>query len=158
MAREDPNRLAEWLLVLREQVPVVRQRFENWLAAVREEPVLIWETTAVRYSAYATGGLLLVWLTIGLAGMLAPPPPANAKPTATTADFHVICADARCGHHFVINRKFGFRRFPVNCPTCGRKTGARARRCSSQSCRGRWVAPHQSDAALSCPVCGGPFD
>lgn len=158
MAQESPNRLAEWLLVIREQVPVIRQRFEDWLAAVREEPVLIWETTAVRCSAYAAAGLLLVWLTIGLVGMLTPPPAANARPTATTADFHVLCADTACGHHFVVHRKFGFRGFPVSCPKCQKETGVRARRCSSQSCKGRWVAPRRADGTLSCPVCGGRFD
>lgn len=158
MAQEGPNRLAEWLLLLRAQLPVVRQHFEEWLAAVREEPALIWETLAVRYAAYAAGGLVLVWLTVWAAEMITPPPPESARPAATAAVFHVVCADAACAHHFAIHRKFGFSKFPVDCPKCERKTGIQARRCGSQDCRERWVAPLEEDGETYCSVCGRQFD
>jgi hypothetical protein len=158
MAQEGRNRLAEWLLLIREQVPVVRQRFEDWLSAVREEPVLLWETIAVRYAFYGVGGLLLVWAVSGVTGLLTPPPPARARPAATAADFHVVCRDTVCAKHFVIHREFGFRNFPVVCPACEQQTGARARRCNSQTCRGRWVAPEEIQGAQYCPVCGTRFD
>jgi len=157
MAQEDPNRLTEWVGLVRAQVPVVRQRFEEWLTAVREEPALIWETAAVRYTAYSLGAVLLVLAASWTARGLAPPPPANAKPGATTADFHVICTSPKCGHHFVIHRELGFHRFPVECPACRGKTGMQGRRCYSPTCQGRWVAPQNRDDVLYCPICGSPL-
>lgn len=158
MAQEDPNRLAEWLLAFREHAPVIRRRFLDWLEVVREEPVLLWHTPVIRYATYGAGGLMLVWMATGLVAMIVPPPPASARPTATTADFHVICNDADCGRHFVIHREFGFRGFPVACPKCDRPSGMKARPCNSASCQGRWIVPEQQDDRVRCPVCGDRFD
>ena len=157
MAQEDRSRLVEWLELARDQVPVVRGRLEDWLAAVREEPALIWQTATVRYVTYALGAVVLLWGASHLAGSLAPPPPASAKPIATTADFHVVCRNTACGHHWVIHREFGFRKFPVECPECGQRTGVQARRCNSRTCQGRWVAPVRIDGVLTCPHCGRGF-
>lgn len=158
MAQEDPNKLVEWLLAFREHAPAVRQRFLDWFEAVREEPVLLWHTPAIRYGTYGVGGLILVWVVTGLVAMLVPPPPSNARPTATTADFHVICSDADCGHHFVIHREFGFRGFPVACPACDRRSGMKARPCHSATCQGRWIVPEKQGDRTRCPVCGEWFD
>jgi hypothetical protein len=158
MAQENPNRLAEWLLLLRRQWPVARRRFMDWQEAAREEPALIWATPAVRYAVYGLAGLLLTWSAVKLSAMLVSPPPANARPAATTADYHVVCANLKCAHHFVIHRKFGFRGFPVACPACGQDTGREARRCHSPSCQGRWVAAEHSDGATRCFECGRPFE
>ena len=157
MAQERPNRLAEWLLLIRKQSPVVREHFAAWIEAVREEPRLAWETSAVRYAVYGFAGILLIWLATNLSGWIAPPAP-NAKPTATTADFHVVCSDPNCGYHFVIHRPFGFHKFPVECPKCKRETGVSARRCNSPACDGRWVAPVQTDQGLKCPLCGAKLE
>jgi hypothetical protein len=94
----------------------------------------------------------------GLIGLMAPAVPEGAQPEAKTADFHVVCTNPDCGHHFLIHEKFGFHRFPVVCPACGQKTGAEARRCFSETCRGRWVAPREVNGKLQCPVCGQPFE
>ncbi len=158
MAQENPSRLVEWLLLVRKQVDVTRQRLEDWLAAVREEPVLIWETLAVRYAVYGLVGVVLMWGVTRIPGMLTPPPPADARPAAVTADFHVVCSGAQCGHHFVIHRSFGFHKFPVECSRCKGKTGVQARDCHSPTCRGRWVAPQKINGASHCSVCGGRFD
>jgi len=157
MAQENPNRLVEWYLVLRRQGPALRQHLEDWVAAVKEEPRLIWETATVRYAAYGVGGLLSVWLVTWLGAALAPPPPADAKPQATTADFHVICTNPECGEHFVINRKFGFNKFPVACPKCNRESGMAARLCNSSACQGRWVVPALTGDGKRCPICNEPF-
>jgi hypothetical protein len=127
------------------------------MEAVKEEPRLFWDTTAVRYTAYGVGGLLSVWLVSWLATSLAPPRPADAKPEATTADFHVICTHPDCGEHFVIHRKFGFNRYPVECPKCRRQTGMAARLCSSSVCQGKWVVPREVDGRQRCPLCNEPF-
>ena len=158
MAQERPNRLAEWLMLVRKQMPIVREHFAVWLEAVREEPRLAWETSAVRYTVYVLAGVVLVWLATTLTGMLTPPPPPSARAAATTADFHVVCSDTQCAHHFVINRKFGFDDFPVKCPKCQRETGVSARRCNSASCGGRWIAPVRTDQGLQCPVCGAKLE
>ena len=158
MAQERPNRLVEWLMLVRRQWPVVREHFVAWLEAVREEPRLAWETSAVRYVVYGMAGLVSVWLVTTLIGWLTPPPPPSARPTATTADFHVVCSNSKCAHHFVINRKFGFDDFPVECPQCKRETGVSARRCNSASCGGRWIAPLRSDQGLQCPLCAGKLE
>lgn len=158
MAQERPNRLVELWLLARKQWPVARQHFERWLEAVREEPRLIWETVAIRYSVYGLGAILLATVVVKGVGMITPPPPASAKAAASTADFHVVCAQPQCGHHFVIHRKFGFRGFPVECPKCKQKTGAQARKCPSPACQGQWVAPSKQGNVVTCPHCGARFE
>ena len=158
MAQERPNRLAEWLLLIRRQMPIVREHFAAWLEALREEPRLIWETSAVRYTVYGLAGVMLIWLATTLSGWLTPPLPPSARAAATTADFHVVCSDSRCAHHFVIHRKFGFDDFPVKCPQCQRQSGVSARRCNSAACGGRWIAPMRTDQGLQCPVCGAKLE
>lgn len=153
MAQEGRNRLVEWYQVLRKQVPIARQRVEDWGKAVRAEPRLAWETPALRYLVYGLAGLLLLWVVLGVAHSIAPPPPATARPQTTSADFHVVCANRQCGYHFVIHREFGFSKFPVVCPKCEQRTGMQARRCNSPTCRGRWVAPERVDGVLRCPHC-----
>lgn len=157
MAYENPNRLAEWLIVLREQGPVLRRRFAEWLGAVREEPVLLWHTPAVRCAAYILAGLLFLWVATAARDLMLPAPSAGAKPVANTADFHVVCSDQHCAHHYLIRREFGFHRFPVKCPKCRKPTGTRARRCNSTTCRGRWVAPADTPAGHECPICRTPL-
>jgi len=158
MAQERPNRLAEWFTAARDHAPQVRRSAGEWLQQVREEPRLIWETPAVRYATYGVVALIGGWLVTVAVAMITPPPPAGAKPEATTADFHVLCANDTCGHHFVINRKFGFSKFPVECPRCKKQTGMAARRCDSPTCRGRWIVPVAKDGGLTCPSCGVRFD
>ena len=154
MAQEERNRLVEWLELLRDQLPVAREHARKWLVAVREDPRLIWQTPAVRYAIYGLAGLVFLWIGFGLADVMAPVPAAATKPQATSADFHVVCTRDRCGHHFVIHREFGFRKFPVVCPKCRQKTGVQACRCYSPACRGRWVAPVTAEGGRKCPHCG----
>jgi len=158
MAQENPNRLSEWLEVAKAQAPVLRRNLAEFAGAVRENPGLLWGSRTVRYSTYGLGGLMLVWIVGGAVSLLTPAPPASAKPIATSADFHVVCGQADCGHHFVIHRDFGFRKFPVPCPKCHRETAMPARRCTSPKCGGRWVAPRMDEGMASCPVCGRKFD
>jgi len=153
LAQEKPNRLAEWLTLARRNAPVARQRFAEWWEAVREEPRLAWESYLVRYPAYALGGLLVVFLVSTAIGFISPPLPRSAQPSASTADFHVVCTEPACGHRFVINRGFGFDDFPVTCPKCRKLTGHAARPCYSTSCNGRWVAPVKRDDGPYCPIC-----
>ena len=155
MAQEKPNRLVEWLLLLRQNYPVARRHVRMWLEAVKEEPTLIWQTPAVRYATYGVGGLILAWIVSGLAGWFTPPPPVGAKPVATTADYHVVCSAPNCGQHFVVHRKFGFRGFPLTCPKCRQVTGMQAIKCNSSTCQGKWVIPAAEGDALVCPMCGG---
>ncbi|UCE60607.1 MAG: hypothetical protein JSU63_02430 [Phycisphaerales bacterium] len=155
MAQENRNNpLSEWLLLFRRQAPILRQAFDEWVEEVRGEPRLIWETPAVSYSTYCVGGLLLLWIVAGVANTVAPPKPPDAGPAATTADFHVVCSNERCRHHFVVNKKFGFRGFPVTCTKCGQETGMQARKCNSAACFGRWIIPEKVGNMLKCPHCG----
>lgn len=149
MAQEERNRLVEWLHLLRSQLPILRRQAAEWAGEVREEPRLLWETPAVRYVVYVSVGLVLLLVVSRIPGMFGPPLPPNAKAVANTADYHVICTNEDCRHHFVINRKFGFRGFPVECPQCKRRTGEQAIRCAC----GRWVVPQTRDGASYCPEC-----
>jgi hypothetical protein len=90
--------------------------------------------------------------------MITPPLPAGAKEQAQTADFHVVCSDRRCEHHFVVNREFGFAAFPLRCPRCDQVTGLRARPCNRQTCGGRWVVPIKEKDGLYCPICDQRFE
>lgn len=154
MAQEKPNRLAEWLMLAREQWPVLRQGVADWAAQCREEPALIWATPLVRYGTYIVLGLIGVGLVFQARNLIAPASSAVIRPRATMADFHVLCSDRSCRHHFVIHRKFGFDDFPVVCAKCKKRTGEHARPCNSQQCRRRWVAPVRTDAGQVCPYCG----
>jgi hypothetical protein len=154
MAQEDPNRFTEWLLFFRKQAPVVRRQFDDWVETVRDEPHLIWETPAVRYAAYCFVAIILSWGALGVANTIAPSPTPGTRERAATADFHIVCSDQRCGHHFVIHKRFGFRSFPVPCPKCETLSGVPGRRCYSPTCHGRWLVPEQVGKALQCPRCG----
>lgn len=157
MAQERPNRLAEWLMLLRQNAPVAREQLKEWVGAVRQEPRLLWEMPGVRYFVYGAGGLIATWLVVLFVGLLTPPPPPGAREPAIVADFHVVCANPGCGYHFVIQRPFGFSGFPVVCDRCKTETGMPGRRCYSENCQGRWVAPLKVDAKQKCPVCGTFF-
>ena len=157
MAQEKPNPLGEWLNLARRNAPIAREHFNEWLGAVREEPRLLWETSAVRYSTYGLGGLLIAWLAIYLLGLFVPPPPPGARAQATTADFHVICSRPECGHHFQIHRPFGFHNFPVECPACKQTTGVKALLCTSPTCVNRWVVPVEKEGRPFCSRCAAPL-
>lgn len=152
MPVQKESKIAEWIAALREGWPGVRVRFDEWKDTVRENPALIWATPAVRYPVYGIGALLAVWALTWAVGQLQPP---EAVPPAETADFHVLCTNPECGHHFVINEEFDFDDFPVVCPKCKKKTGQRAVRCASQTCRGRWVVPEKRGDEYYCPYCAG---
>lgn len=158
MAQEKPNRLSEWVLLIRKKSPVVREHLADWVAEVRKEPRLLWETAAVRYTVYLVAAIALLAGTKCGVRMVTPAPPASAKEPAHTADFHVLCGDSRCAHHFVINRKFGFEKFPVACPKCKAMTGQRAVKCYSAQCQGRWVAIDDSSGPAKCARCGGALE
>ena len=112
--------------------------------------MLIWQTPAIRYSAYGLTALLGVWVLSWGIGLVQP---AKTAPPAATADFHVFCTDGSCGHHFVINKGFDFDDFPVVCPKCKKRSGQRAMRCVSKTCRRRWVVPKIKDDEYRCPDC-----
>jgi hypothetical protein len=94
---------------------------------------------------------------MAVADAIAPPAAVTAGPAVRKADFHVLCTNPDCEHHFVIRRKLGFNKFPVKCPACGEKTGERAYRCNSPTCQGRWIVPQKINRELVCPVCGEPL-
>jgi hypothetical protein len=153
MAQERPNRLAEWLMLLRRNAPIARAQLKDWTSEVRQEPGLLWETPAIRYAAYGVIGVVVSWVVVLFVGFLTPPPPAGARDAAATADFHVVCADPACGYNFVIRREFGFGGFPVMCDRCKQQQGMPGRMCYSALCQGRWVAPLKVDDKQKCPMC-----
>lgn len=155
MAQERPNRLAEWVLLVRRHAPVVKQQFADWLDACKQEPRLIWETAAIRYTTYLVTGMIVVQVVLSSVTAFQPPLPPSAKAAATTADFHVLCTNPACVTHFVIHRRFGFDDFPVQCPRCNRETGQAARQCLSNKCRGTWVVPVKKSSGSQCPYCSG---
>lgn len=157
MAQEKPNPLTEWLHAAQTQVPILRNRAAIWLAGAREDPALIWNTPVIRYGVYGLVAVVtLVSVQTGI-GMFSAPAPADAGPTATSADFHVVCSDQACDAQFVVHRKFGFDRFPVECVKCKKATGLSSRRCHSSTCRGRWVAPKKQGKTKACPHCASIF-
>lgn len=144
------SRFSEYLAAVKAWGATARAHAVNWKEAVREEPALIWQTPAIRYSVYGVGAFLgLCTLLWGLS-LFHPP---RVEPPARTADFHVVCTNAACARHFVINRKFGFDDFPVLCPACQQKTGQQALRCASKACGGKWVVPKQQGDEYVCSRC-----
>ncbi len=138
MPVEKESRIARWIAALREWAPTIRPRLEEWWEIIRQNPMLIWQAPAVRYSAYGLGLIVaLLVLRWGTSSLL-PPQMVGGEP-ARTAQFHVLCSDPACGHHFVIERKFKFKDFPVQCPKCRQKTGYRAIQVHSGPDRGKWI-------------------
>ncbi len=156
MAQEKPKRLANLVVTLRDGLPELRRRTGHAIAAFRENPRDAWASPAVRYTMY----LLLALLGLGGASYLSSwivPVNPEARERADTADFHVLCTQPDCLHHFVIHKEFGFRRFPVECPKCHKLTGERAILCNSPTCRGAWVVPVETERGRRCPGCGEAF-
>ena len=155
MSAPRDNRLITWYLLLKDEwLPAQWTRLKDWFSAVRAEPHLFWQTPQVRYGGIAVGVLVAVWFLAGLARMLEPANAREMQPQATTATFHVLCTNPDCKHHFLVERKFGFDDFPVQCPRCKQKTGQHAVRCVSTLCGGKYVAPIEMDGELRCPECG----
>lgn len=154
MAQEKPSKIAEWIVAVRGHAPVLFGQLSEWFQEARKEPRLFWETAAIRYVVYITVGLILVTGVKWGSSMIAAPPPESAVPQARTADFHVLCSDQKCGHHYVINRKFGFSSFPVACPKCKKETGMAAVKCYSPKCKGRWTYLQTVDSLSKCARCG----
>lgn len=156
MAQEKPNKLAEWLSIVREQSPTWREAVRRWAAHVMEDPSLIWQNAVVRYVTYGLAGIVLLVTVNTIMRAVSPPVPQSAKPEAVTADYHVICTAGNCGHHFVINRRFGFNGFPVTCSQCEKETGSQAIKCPQMTCQ-RWVVPIETETGRYCPECDYGF-
>lgn len=150
------SRIVEWFALVKDEwLPAQRANLTAWGEAVREEPQLIWQTPAIRYGVYGTASLLAVLILVWTVNLLEPAPVKGARPRAKTAAYDVVCSEPSCGHHFMIDRKFGFKRFPVECSKCRQRTGQRARRCNSPACSGGFVVPIEVDDQLRCPECDG---
>ena len=87
MPVEKDPKLGLYIDAFKAWLPTVRVRFGEWVEACREEPALIWQTTAVRYTVFTCGGLLVLWLVVSMFGLLKP---SDVRPAARTADFHVV--------------------------------------------------------------------
>ncbi len=151
------NRWSEWWEIARERHEAVRVGFNNWFEACREEPTLIWQTPAVRYTTYVVGLLIAALMVRAVIEAIQPIPTDAMTPRADTAHFDVICTNPDCGRHFIIDRKFGYDNFPVRCPYCNQESGRHALRCNSDRCRGRLVPTIESDGEYRCPICGEPI-
>lgn len=153
MPVDKESKFSEFMAALRQEgLPAIKVRLLAWVEACREEPRLILHSPGARIITYVVVGLLVMKLGSCLLSLRNPGGPEPA-PFARTADFHVVCTNADCNHHFVIHRKFGFDDFPITCPKCGRSTGMHAQRCVSDTCKGRWVAPVKRKNGVFCPVC-----
>lgn len=157
MAQERPNRLMELVAVVRQGWPAIREHAADVFAHVRADPARVWDVSAVRYAVYALVGLIVTWMLVFVVGLLTPPAPPGAREPARTADFRIVCSDPACGYNFVLRREFGFDKFPVVCDRCKKPAGVPGRRCYSESCQGRWVAPVKTESGQHCPTCGRAF-
>ena len=157
MPAPERNRWMEWWEITRSRKEAARIGLREWWEAVKAEPELVWQTPAVRYTTFLIGALIAVIAVRTAIDMLQPVDPALMTPLAKTANFDVICSNARCGRHFIIERKFKFRKFPVSCPYCELKTGQRALRCTSKTCRSKLVLTVRVDGQVHCADCRAPL-
>ena len=148
------NRWAETWEALKESASASRHGLRRWCDEARVEPTLIWQTPAVRYVAYALGGLVTFLALSSAIGMLQLPVPEHVQPRAKTAHFQVICSNPACGKYFLIERKFRFSKFPVSCAYCRELAGHRALRCSSDKCLGAMAIVVEEDGKTYCSQCG----
>ena len=155
MPPRERRRLVTWYLLAKEEwLPAQWERVKEWTSVVRAEPALVWETPAVRYTAFALAVLLGVWLLVWAVSLLEPPGAAEMQAGNSTVGFHVVCSNRECGRHFMITREEDFDDFPVQCPFCKQKTGQHAMRCLSPTCQGTYVIPIEVDGELRCSECG----
>lgn len=133
---DEEGKVAKAVVAFKQWLPAVKPLLQERYAPVREAPRLLWTFPEVRYPAYVIGALLTVWLVRSSIRAVNPVPESQMQPLATTGDFQVLCTNEQCGEEFVINRPFKFDDFPVDCPRCHQKTGCRALRCYSKTCRG----------------------
>ncbi len=136
---DEEGKLAKAVVAFREWLPTVKPSLQERYAFVRDTPGLVWRLPEVRYPLIALGGLLTILLLRFALSLFNPVSQEQFTPLATTGDFHVICTNQQCRKRFVINRKFKFDDFPVDCPACKQETGRRALRCRSKTCRGQLV-------------------
>ncbi|MCH7527747.1 MAG: hypothetical protein IID39_09950 [Planctomycetes bacterium] len=153
MPAPDRDRWSEWRELAKARTEAAREDLKEWWEVCYAEPVLFWQTPAVRYTTYGLGAILLLLLLRGTFRMLEPAGGGVPQARAVTANFDVICSNPGCGRHFVIERKFRFRKFPVTCPFCSLETGHRALRCRSQTCRGKLARTVQGDDGWHCARC-----
>ncbi|MCH7701206.1 MAG: hypothetical protein IID37_05930 [Planctomycetes bacterium] len=152
-----PSKLKELIDGVREWLPGVKPRALEWWETVRAEPGQIWASLAFRWGCLVAGGIVLLLIATTIAGWSERSTPSARGPAARTANFDVLCSDPNCAHHFVINRKFTFHKFPVECIKCQQPTGQRGRRCSSISCSGKLAIPVESELGPICDRCGQRF-
>jgi len=149
-----PNPFKQFWHAFREWLPGAQaQVLETW-EAIREEPAQIWNSVAFRCGMLALGGIILIVAARFTTSMLVPNAPDGHRQLSKTANFEVFCSNPSCKHHFLINKPFGYDRFPVKCPKCGKQTGERAVRCDSRTCQGRLVLPRKEGKTLVCSRCG----
>ena len=150
---DEESKLAKVIVAFREWLPTVKPYLQERYAFVRDTPGLVWRLPEVKYPLIALGGLLVVGLLRFVIGFLSPVPGDSFKPQATTGDFQVVCTNEQCKKRFVINRKFKFDDFPVECPACKQHTGRRALRCHSKACRGQLVPTEIRSGDYVCRQC-----
>ena len=150
---DEESRFTKAVITVREWLPTVKPYLHDRYAFVRETPGVFWRLPEIRYPLILLGGLLVVSLARFAVGFLSPLPESELKPLATTGDFRVICTNHECSKEFVINRKFKFDDFPVQCPACEQQTGHRALRCHSKNCGGRVVPTDLVRGQYLCKQC-----
>ncbi len=151
---DEESKFAKVVVAFREWLPTVKPYLAERYAPVRETPGLLWRLPEVRYTALALGVLVALSIFQFAGGCLSFAPEGEVQPLATTGDFHVVCTNEQCKKHFVINRKFKFDDFPVECPTCKQDTGQRALRCRSKTCGGQLVPTEIRGGDYVCRQCG----
>lgn len=159
MPADKEPKLGLLLDAIREGVPSLKAKLREWFDTCRQEPALFWQTPAIRYVTYGTGGVIGVLVVLMVVNSIAPS--VEVIEQATTTDHRVICTNTECANMFVIDRPFDFDAFPVTCPKCSKQTGERAQRCNSKSCKGRWMIREVRGERFVCPHCQsdlGPTD
>ncbi len=153
MPAPERNQWIEAWEATKERSVALREQIRDWWEAVKREPALFWQTAPVRYTTYAIGAIVCIVALRTVIGALQPAGGPTFQPRAKTALFDALCYNPECRKHFVIDRKFKFRDFPVACPFCKQETGQRALRCASDTCRGKLVMTIEEDRKIYCAEC-----
>lgn len=138
---------------LRERVADLQSDLRRWRADLREDPSLLWRTTAVRVLLWLTVGvcaLVGVWyLTTGLL-----PAGERGEPEQAThlATLYVACTNPFCYTSYITRQPMDFDGWPLACRECGQRTVYRAKLCPT--CH-RWYATVPG-APNQCPFCAVP--
>ncbi|MFQ5807967.1 MAG: hypothetical protein ACE5I3_16095 [Phycisphaerae bacterium] len=134
---------------IRAQTAELKANLRQWWADLRQDPSLLWRTTAIRISFWLTLGICALVAVRALSRSLLPHGEADAEQVTPLAILYVACTNTACYGSYTTRQPMDFDAWPLTCRECSQQTVHRAKLCAK--CR-NWYATAPGDLA-GCPFC-----